>query len=506
MRCRKLGGGGIEVQAIETLATDDAHDTIRDTVLVRRCKIVCTIGPSSDDPAALEALIRAGMDMARLNFSHGTHEEHAKRFRAVRAASEAVGRPVAILQDLCGPKIRAGKFTGGTRALAIDETVWLCSVTGDAGPMSDGSIPIVYEGLAEDLHPGDAILFDDGRVSVTVTRIQDNRVCSTVTQAGALRDRVGVSLPARRVRLASLTEKDKKDLAFGLDLGVDYVALSFVRHPEDVRMTRALCEAHGKPTPIISKIETPQAIEELEEIIIASDGAMVARGDLGVELSPEQVPVIQREILGLARKHQRPVIVATEMLQSMVTSARPTRAEASDVATAVFDGTDAVMLSAETATGKHPSLVVQMMSRIIVEAEKSRFYVPQSSEIAGERTNIPESIARNACDIARDIGAPVIVAFTESGSTARFASKARPRVPIIAFSPNDVTLRRLALLWGVLPHFLDRILNLDELAERASRFLTESGHVSPGDHFVMVFGAPVGGAGSTNSIRVKAVE
>ncbi|UQA58145.1 pyruvate kinase [Polyangium aurulentum] len=477
-----------------------------DSVVIRRAKIVCTIGPSSEERQALEQLIRAGMDVARLNFSHGTHEEHGRRFQTIRAAADACDKPVAILQDLCGPKIRAGKFEGGTLDLPTDASIALVECTKDQQYAGPGEMPVLYEGLAEDLQPGDVVLIDDGRMVLTVTKVESRRVNAVATQGGRLRDRVGVSLPARRIRLAALTEKDKADLSFGLSIGIDYVALSFVKNAEDIRLVKDICEAWGRPTPIVAKIETPSAVENLESIIAVTDAVMVARGDLGVEFNPERVPVIQREILGLARVHQKPVIVATEMLQSMVTSSRPTRAEASDVATAVFDGTDAVMLSQETATGNHPPLVARVMSRIIVEAEQSHFFRPLASEIPGKRTNIAESVARNGCDIARDIGARVIVAFTESGSSALYASKHRPVVPIIAFSPNAATRRRLALLWGVVPWPIDKFTNADEMVERASMVLASQGVVSPGDKFVAIFGAPIGVTGSTNSIRVKVVE
>lgn len=472
---------------------------------LRRAKIVCTLGPASDSSAQLEQLIHAGMDVARLNFSHGTHEEHKARIDRVRAAAEACGRPIAILQDLCGPKIRAGKFPEGKAELATDGTVTLVEAGRDdvAAP---GELPVQYEGLAQDLELGDVVLVDDGRLVLTVTKLDGAKVHAAVTQGGTLRDRVGISLPSRRVRLSTLTEKDKADLSFGLSMGVDYVAMSFVRTAEDVRLLRDICDAWGRSMPILSKIETPQAIENLEDIILASDAVMVARGDLGVELGPEHVPIIQREILGLARKHQRPVIVATEMLQSMVTATRPTRAEASDVATAIFEGTDAVMLSGETAAGKHPALVARMMSRIIVEAENSAFYQPLTSEMAGEGANVAESVARNACDIAKDIGARLIVAFTESGSTARYASKHRPMVPIMAFSPNSATRRRLALMWGVHAHETDVFRDPDEMVDHANGFLQANGFASPGDRFVAIFGAPIGVIGTTNSIRVKVVE
>jgi pyruvate kinase len=475
-------------------------------VQVRRAKIVCTIGPACDDQATLEELIRAGMDVARLNFSHGSHEEHARRFHTIRAAAEACDKPVAILQDLCGPKIRTGRFPGGTREMPAGSEVLLVEDEKGSPSAPPGVVPIAYEGLAQDLQAGDVILLDDGRVVLGVASVEKDKVRATVTQAGTIRDRVGVHLPSRRVRISALTEKDKVDLNFGLGLGIDYVALSFVRTAEDVKLVREIAEAWGRPTPVVSKIETPSAIDHLESIILASDAVMVARGDLGVEFAPERVPIIQREMLGLARIHQRPVIVATEMLQSMVTATRPTRAEASDVATAVFEGTDAVMLSQETATGAHPPLVVRMMARIVVEAEESKFYNPLSSEQTGQRAQVSEAVARNACDIARNIGARVIVAFTETGVSARFASKARPPVPVIAFSPNPVTRRRLALMWGVVPLPIEILRHPDEMVERANALLLANGFVSPGDKFVAIYGAPVGVSGTTNAIRVRVVE
>ena len=518
-------------------------------VLVRRAKIVCTIGPASEASSALIQLVRAGMDVARLNFSHGSHEEHGRRAAAVRAAADECDRPVAILQDLCGPKIRCGCFSVkpdwaragedqtvpkkyGTLDVTDGQSVDLVEVPSDralAPPVDGGppQIPIHYACLAEDLQQGDEVLLDDGRVTVHVAeRVDDKRVRATVTHGGTLRDRVGVHLPSRRVRISALTEKDKNDLAFGLSIGVDYVALSFVRTAEDIKLVRDITEAWGRPTPIVAKIETPQAIDNLEDILRVTDAVMVARGDLGVELAPERVPILQREILGLARLYQRPVIVATEMLQSMVTETRPTRAEASDVATAVFDGTDAVMLSQETATGNHPPLVVEMMARIIREAEASPYYKPLPSEapaevasgslwdrareaapkMAPQRAAVAEAIARGACDIARQIEARVIVAFTETGLTARYVSKARPTVPIITFSPNPATRRRLALLWGVTSFSFDSMRDPDEMMERASLFLVANGLASPGDKFVAMFGAPVGVVGSTNSIRVRVVE
>lgn len=473
---------------------------------IRRAKIVCTIGPASDAPEALDELIGAGMNVARLNFSHGSHEEHAERIRRVREAAARAGKEVAILQDLCGPKIRCARFAGGTLALPSDTELELAE-SADANVIAPpGTALIQYPGLADDLHPGDVLLLDDGRVSLEVIHAGAGRVRARVTQGGVLRDKVGVHIPAERLRVSSLTDKDKHDLAFGLSQGVDYVALSFVRAAAEVRLVRDICEAWGRPTPIVAKIETPQAIEHLEPIILASDAVMVARGDLGVEFSPERVPVMQRKILGLARMHQRPVIVATEMMQSMITAMRPTRAEASDVATAVFDGTDAVMLSGETATGAHPALVVRTMHKIIVEAEQSAFYRASTSRKATERARVSEAIARGACDIGAAVGSKVLVAFTESGQTARFASGARPSMPIIGLSPNIKTLRQLCLLWGIVPIFVEPLRASDEMVDRAHALLLANGIVSPGDSFVVIFGAPVGVSGTTNAIQVKVVE
>ncbi|HEX9294492.1 MAG TPA: pyruvate kinase [Polyangiaceae bacterium] len=477
-------------------------------VLARRTKIVCTIGPASETRDALEQLIMAGMDVARLNFSHGSTDDHARRLATLRAAADKCQKPVAALQDLCGPKIRTGSFPRGAYVIAPDQEVVL--VEGVVGPAPSASpepdvIPIQYAGLADDVVVGDLILIDDGRVALRVRRISGGKVYCSVDQPGVVRDQAGVHLPSRSLRVATLTEKDKADLSFGLSIGVDYVALSFVRRSDDIRLVREICEAWGKPTPIVAKIETPAAVEDLEGIVAAADAIMVARGDLGVEFPPERVPVLQKQILGLARMYQRPVIVATEMLQSMVHATRPTRAEASDVANAVFDGTDAVMLSAETATGDHPSVAAAMMARIIRQAEASPFYSPPSSH-ASEAVSVPEGIARAACAVAREVKAKLLVAFTESGSSARFVSKARPHVPILAFSPNEGTRRKLALYWGVIPRYIEQLRDTDSMVERANDFVLTNGFGSPGDKIVAVFGAPTGVAGTTNSIRVRVLE
>ena len=425
---------------------------------------------------------------------------------ATSLASARVGRPIAILQDLCGPKIRAGKFPLGTHDVATGEEITLIE---GAGPRDDGAIPIQYVGLAEDVKVGDPVLVDDGRLAFRVRAIvgagPTARVIVFVEQGGPLRDRVGISLPSRRVRLAALTEKDKADLSFGLRMGVDYVALSFVRSAEDVKLLREICEAWGRSVPIISKVETPSAVEDIDHIAEASDGMMVARGDLGVELPPEQVPVVQKRIIAAGRKFNCPVIVATEMLHSMQKSARPTRAEASDVAHAVFDGADAVMLSGETATGDHPTVACSMMARIVREAERSPYYFQPVLGEPKRGGSVAESIARNAVDIAEELGARLVVAFTESGHSARLVSKARPNMPIVAFSPQESTVRQLALFWGVVPNHIQSLTDADELVDRATGHLLARGLAYPGDRLVVVFGAPLGVRGSTNTIRVRVV-
>src|SRR5690606_31207048 len=392
-------------------------------MISRRAKIVCTIGPSVGSREGIRGLIEAGMDVARLNFSHGTHAEHGARLDLVRSESEALGKPVAILQDLCGPKIRTG--TTGPAALETGSTIDL--VAGSKG--DDHTVAVEYETLASDVRPDDRILLSDGQVELRVLEVKNERVRCRVEHGGPMRARMGVNLPSGSLRLSALTEKDKADLEFGLEKGVDYIALSFVRRAEEIHELREICERKGRPTPIIAKIETPAAVERLDSIVRAADAAMVARGDLGVELPPETVPVIQKQIIGTCRIHRKPVIVATEMLQSMVESPRPTRAEASDVAHAVFGGADAVMLSAETATGKYPHAAVRMMDRIIRQAEGSRFFQPVPTE--PDHTT-PDSIAHAAVNIAREVGAKLIVALTETGQTARLVSKARASVPLVA--------------------------------------------------------------------------
>jgi pyruvate kinase len=463
---------------------------------LRYAKLVCTLGPACDSLQGLRALIDAGMDVARFNFSHGTHEEHGARLARLRQASDLSRKSVAALQDLCGPKIRTGTFP---RKFDLPTGSDVTLIEGEASA-DERLITIQYEGLARDVRVGDRILLDDGRLVLRVLGVEGERVRARVEQGGGMRDHIGVHLPSKTMRMSALTEKDKQDLAFGLSSGVDYIAMSFVRRAEDLHQIRDVCHAWGAPTPVIAKIETPDAVENLESVVAASDGVMVARGDLGVEFPPERVPVIQRQILGVARRVRRPVIVATEMLQSMTKSTRPTRAEASDVANAVYSGTDCLMLSGETATGDHPQLACSMMSRIASEAESSPFF--EQAPYVSRATSVTEAIARGACNTSREIGAKYIVAFTESGSTAMTVSLARPNVPIVAYSSNAKTRRRMALCWGVVPRECPALHDADQLSDWCTGDLLAAGFGSPGERVVMVFGAPIGVSGNTNSIRV----
>jgi pyruvate kinase len=468
----------------------------------RRTKIVCTIGPASNSPEGIDHLITAGMDVARLNFSHGTHDDHARAIGYIREASARHRKAVAILGDLCGPKIRVGKLDAPARDIVEGDAFVV--VAGETG--GPGEVPIRYATLASDLVVGDRIHLDDARISLRVTTIEGHRVHVVVEEGGHLRNNVGVHLPSGNLRFEALTEKDKQDLMFGLTAGIDYVAVSFVRRVDDVKLVREICDAWGRSLPICSKIETPQAIDDLDAIVEASDAVMVARGDLGVEFPPEQVPVLQRKVLASAAEHRRPAIVATEMLHSMITSTRPTRAEASDVATAIFDGADATMLSGETASGAHPALSVRMMARIINAAEGSPYWSPRTPPAPEPPAPFSEALARTAVSTARDGGAKLIACFTQSGDSARLISKERPTVPVVAFSPSEGIRRRAAMYWGVTPRVMSPIRDVDEMVEAVQGHLLGAGLVSPGDRVVLVYGSPIAVKGRTNTVRVHQVQ
>lgn len=464
----------------------------------KRTKIIATIGPATSSPVMISRLIRAGMDAARLNFSHGDHRDHVTRLKLIRQEADRAGRHVAVIQDLQGPKLRVGKMENDGVQLRRGDVVSLTNrpVTGTGRLIS-----ITYPRLLKDLTPGDTVLFDDGRHELTVLKKQGNLLQCRVVRGGILRSHKGVNLPGARLSLPSLSRKDKEDLLFGIRQGVDYVALSFVRTAADVRATRRFIEAAGAQVPIIAKIEKPEAIKNLEEIIEAADGIMVARGDLGVEMSPEQVPLLQKRIIRACNEAEKPVITATQMLESMIESPQPTRAEASDVANAILDGTDCVMLSGETAVGKFPVQAVEVMARIAGRAETSLNPLPPDKHIGG----IDESIAHAACRAAQEQHARAIVTFTQSGSTALLVSKHRPAADIIAPTPFERVARKVALYWGVTPVILKPRRTTDDMILSVEAIMVKKRLARRRDLIVLTAGVPIGVAGSTNMMKVHRV-
>jgi pyruvate kinase len=467
----------------------------------RHSKIVCTIGPASRSPRMIDRLFTAGMDVARLNFSHGTHEEHARSMALLRAASGEHEKPVAILADLQGPKIRTGALAGGGPVMlraGQPFVITTAKVLGDSTRVGTTFMP-----LPREVHRGDRILLSDGLIELRVRQVRDRQVICEVVNGGSLGEHKGINLPGVKLRVPALTRKDRTDLLFALKHGANYIAVSFVRSPEDVSLARQLIRRAGKDTPIIAKLEKPEAIENLDEILQAADGVMVARGDLGVEMSPERVPVVQKTIIARAREFRRPVITATQMLESMTENPRPTRAEASDVANAIFDGSDAVMLSAETATGKYPIEAVSMMARIIEEAEASIREFPRP--VPQERLKVAETVAELVCHASRELHMKLIAVFTHSGFTARLVSRYRPLVPIVAFSPEQETRRRLAMIWGVYPRNIQDVRKVDGLAPVAEKRLLEERLVRKGDVVGIVAGTPMGIRGTTNFMKFHVI-
>ncbi|MBI3662060.1 MAG: pyruvate kinase [Acidobacteria bacterium] len=467
----------------------------------RKAKIVCTIGPASSSPQVIDDLMRLGMDVARLNFSHGTHADHARAVEAIRKASGQHQKAVAILADLQGPKIRTGLLENGKHVLLRAGQRFTITAQQRAGDAE--CVSTTYRRLPREVRKGDRILLADGLIELRVTAVRGDDVQCTVVNGGELGEHKGINLPGVKLRVSSLTAKDRKDLAFALGLGANYVALSFVRSAKDVRAAKAAIARAGKDTPVIAKLEKPEAIESLEEILRVADGVMVARGDLGVEMSPEKVPVVQKLIIAKAREHRIPVITATQMLESMTLNPRPTRAEASDVANAIFDGTDAVMLSAETASGRYPREAVAMMDRIIREAETS--YRTEPHRRQQESLSVAETISEAVCHAATELNMKVIAVFTETGSTARLISRYRPGPPIVAFSPLHKTRRRMSLLWGVMPRRIEYVRDIDNLAALAERRLLEEKLVAPGDIVGIVAGTPLGAKGTTNFMKLHTI-
>jgi pyruvate kinase len=464
-----------------------------------RTKIVCTIGPASRSPETLERLIRAGMDVARLNFSHGTQAEHLEVIAAIRRIAARLARPVAILQDLAGLKIRVGDMASG--AVTLDAGASFTLTTRPVlGSRQEVSVP--YPRLTADLRPGDALLLGDGDLELEVTGTGETDVHCRVITGGTLASRKGVSLPARAITAPTFTDKDRDDLAFGLRQGVDYVALSFVRTAADVLAARGALEAHGGDAALIAKIETPDALAAIDAIVDRADGIMVARGDLGVAIPVATVPRLQKLLIDRANRAGKPVITATHMLRSMQDSPRPTRAEVADVANAVLDGTDAVMLSEETAIGRFPVEAVTMMAAIADDAESSFPFDAWMSRF-GTGGPPPEAVARAACRLAADLEAAAIVTCTQSGATARRVARYRPRCPVLAPTPHAETSRRLALVWGVTPLLHPGQPATDELIAGALGAALAAGRVQRGQTVVVTAGVPAGSPGTTNTIRVQ---
>jgi len=464
----------------------------------RRAKIVCTLGPATSSYNMIEKLVHAGMDVARLNFSHGSHEDRARMVASVRRASARYEKPIGILADLQGPKIRTGKLVAGKPVrLRFGQrfTITTRNILG-----TEEGVSTTFRALPEAVHKGDRILLNDGEVALRVISTHGQEVVTQVENGGDIGEHKGINLPGVKLNIPSMTPKDRKDLVSAMAIGADYLAISFVRTAADVRAAKHAIARTGKDTPVISKLEKPEAIVNLDEILAISDGVMVARGDLGVEMSPEKVPVVQKQIILKARNALIPVITATQMLDSMQKNPRPTRAEASDVANAIFDGSDALMLSGETAAGLYPLESVMMMDRIIREAEASVTQLPRPERSGNLQIN--EVIAEAICHAAEELHLKVVAVFTEKGSSAGLVSKYRPRAPIVAFSPVQQTRRRLSLYWGVLPRSMGSVHDIDKLAATAEKRLLEEKLVKRGDIIGVVAGTPIGTTGSTNLMRL----
>ncbi|NLE96047.1 MAG: pyruvate kinase [Dehalococcoidia bacterium] len=470
----------------------------------RKTKIVCTIGPASESYQMLEKLARAGMDVARLNFSHGTYEEHAQRIAHVRRVSAALGRPLGILQDLPGPKIRTGKLKADKVWLQEGEEIILTTETilGD-----EHRVSVTLDSLARDVRPGDTIFVNDGIIRLEVRDTTATEIRCLIAAGGVLTQMKGINVPGVKLSLEAVTDDDLRHLSFGLEHGIDFVALSFICNAHDVNRARAFIRERGADVPIVAKIERSEALKNIDEIIDAADIVMVARGDLGVEVPLRRVPIEQKRIVAKCNAIGKPVIVATQMLESMVFSPRPTRAEASDVANAIFDGADAVMLSEETATGGYPVQAAGTMAAIAVEAAGALPYHTFLSEKEGDAVPQPDdAISFAAVHIAEQIGANAILAFTTSGSTAMRVAKYRPKCPVLAITTSERVLRRLALVWGLTPVLTEEYQSMEELYAKGSDLARMSGVAQPGDIVVMTAGIPFAVAGNTNILKIHQIQ
>ncbi|WP_204138720.1 pyruvate kinase [Halomicronema sp. CCY15110] len=469
--------------------------------LLHRTKIVATIGPASSSRDMILAMVKAGMNVARLNFSHGSYADHTRMIQLLRSVAEELDTPITLLQDLQGPKIRVGQIPGGVTELIDGETVLLVPVGQETG--LPNCIGIDYPYLADDAKPGMQVLLDDGMLELKIEAVEAPKVTCRVIQGGPLKSRKGVNLPELSLRLPSMTEKDKEDLRFGVSQGVDWVSLSFVRRGEDILALKALLSAEGAPeTPVIAKIEKPQAIANLDEILSVTDGVMVARGDLGVEMKAEKVPLLQKRIIKACNFHSIPVITATQMLESMIEHARPTRAEASDVANAIIDGTDAVMLSGESAVGKFPLQAVQMLARIAIDVEPELSFVNDPPDYNDVTHALSEAL--NVIDRVLDLHC--MVAYTESGYSAMIAAGERPRAAVVAFTPDRDVYHRLNLVWGVKPVLISEpATTFEEMTKLAETCLIERGLASVGDQVLVMGGIPSNQPQGTNFLKLQTI-
>ncbi|MDO5052824.1 MAG: pyruvate kinase [Pseudoclavibacter sp.] len=466
----------------------------------RRAKIVATLGPAVTSPEGIRELLRSGANVTRMNMSHGTHEVHAGNYRLVREASEELGLPVGILADLQGPKIRLATFEDGPHLLAPGDVF---RITSRDVPGTRELVGTTYKGLPNDVRPGDPLLIDDGKVLVRVLSSDGETVTTTVEVGGEVSNNKGINLPGVAVDVPALSEKDAEDLRWALRQGVDMIALSFVRGPEDIAPVHAIMAEEGVTAPVIAKIEKPQAVDRLDEIVDAFDGIMVARGDLGVELPLEAVPIVQKRAIELCRRRAKPVIVATQMLESMIANPRPTRAEASDVANAVLDGTDALMLSGETSVGAHPFEAVRTMSRIIQSTEEHG--LDRIPPLGSKPYTQGGAITLAAAEVGEFLGAEYYCVFTESGDSVRRMSRLRTRIPTIAFTPRETIRRRMSLYWGVDSYLVDRVTHTDAMFIQVDEYLLSRGLAKRGDKVVIVAGFPPGIVGSTNDMRVHRI-
>jgi pyruvate kinase len=467
---------------------------------MRRAKIVATFGPALSEYEKTKAAILAGVDVARLNLSHGDYSVHEKSFNNIRSASKEVGKPVGVLVDLQGPKIRVGRFANGSEELNVGDqfTITIEDVPGDSKICST-----TYKGLPGDVKAGDPLLIDDGRIALRAVEVDSKRVVCKVEIGGTISNNTGINLPGVAVNVPAMSEKDEQDLRWALKLGADMIALSFVRSAKDVSRAHEIMREEGRFVPVIAKIEKPQAVAALEEIVDAFDGIMVARGDLGVELPLEQVPLVQKRAVELARRWAKPVIVATQMLESMIENSRPTRAEASDVANAVLDGADALMLSGETSVGKYPVETVQTMARIIESTEENG--LERIPDLGTKPHTHSGAVVRSALDIADLLGSKFVCVFTESGDTLKRVSRLRSRIPVLAFTPNEDVQRKLSLVWGATTFLVPKVTHTDQMIKQVDEIVLQSGKCKLGDEVVVVAGSPPGIPGSTNSLRVHRV-